>query len=162
MTVEEALLNFISTYGVSILVISVLVIFIIGILKYFNVFGKIKSANTKKFIYYLLDIVLSFGFVAIYYAINDLSFITYLNYGFKTVTAVTAIYAIYENFGLRKLLQALGTCFINFVAKKQIEDAKTAVTTNKTQKKDENVSRETLGTSKVSVSSGTAINNIGK
>ena len=153
MTVEEAILNFISTYGFSILVISVLVIFIIGVLKYFKVFDKIKSANTKKFIYYLLDIVLSFGFVAVYYAINNLSFLTYLNYGFKTVTAVTAIYAIYENFGLRKFLQAMGTIFINFVAKKQLENAKTTLTETKA-KEDKNVSRET--------SSGTAINNIGK
>lgn len=155
MTLEQAMANFITTYGLPILFISIAVIFIIGVLKYFKVFDKIKSANVKKFIYYALDIVLSFGLVAIYFAVDKISFTTYLNYCFKTVTAVTAIYAIYENFGLRKLLRYLGTCFINFVAKKQLETAKESVSKNETPKKVENVSHETRPT-------GTAIQNIGK
>lgn len=153
MTLEEAMANFITIYGLPILFISIAVIFIIGILKYFKVFDKIKSGNVKKFIYYTLDICLSFGIVAIYFAVDKISFTTYLNYSFKTVTAVTAIYAIYENFGLRKLLRWLGTCFINFVAKKQLEVAKETAEQTELKKKD--VSRET-------VTSGTAIQNIGK
>lgn len=153
MTLEEAMANFITIYGLPVLFISIAVIFIIGILKYFKVFDKIKSGNVKKFIYYALDICLSFGIVAIYFAVDKISFTTYLNYSFKTVTAVTAIYAIYENFGLRKLLRWLGTCFINFVAKKQLEVAKETAEQTELKKKD--VSRET-------VTSGTAIQNIGK
>lgn len=155
MTLEQAMANFIITYGLPILFISIAVIFIIGVLKYFKVFDKIKSANVKKFVYYALDIVLSFGLVAIYFAVDKISFTTYLNYCFKTITAVTAIYAIYENFGLRKLLRYLGTLFINFVAKKQLETAKESVSKNETPKKVENVSHETRPT-------GTAIQNIGK
>lgn len=153
MTLEQAMANFITTYGLPILFISIAVIFVIGVLKYFKVFDKIKSANVKKCIYYALDIVLSFSFVAIYFAVDKISFTTYLNYCFKTITAVTAIYAIYENFGLRKLLRWLGTCFINFVAKKQLEVAKETAEQTELKKKD--VSRET-------VTSGTAIQNIGK
>lgn len=155
MTIEQAMANFITTYGLPILFISIAVIFIIGVLKYFKVFDKIKSANVKKFIYYALDIVLSFGLVAIYFAVDKISFTTYLNYCFKTVTAVTAIYAIYENFGLRKLVRCLGTWFINFVAKKQLETAKQSVSKNETVKKEVIVSHETKST-------GTAIQNIGK
>lgn len=152
MTVEQALSNFMEVYGLPILLMSVIIILLIGILKYFKVFDKITNKNVKKFIYYVLDIALSFCLVAIYYAIYDISFKTYLNYCYKTIVATSVMYAIYENFGLRKLLHWLGTWFVNFIAKKQIETAKTQITS----KDAKSVASEK------STSYGTAIQNIGK
>ena len=69
MTVEQALSNFMTVYGMPILLMSVIIILLIGILKYFKVFDKITNKNVKKCVYYILDIALSFCLVAIYYAI---------------------------------------------------------------------------------------------
>lgn len=124
MTFEQQLLNFLNTYGFPILIISCIIILVIGTLKYFNAFAWIKNSDVKKFSYYFLDVILSFGFVAIYYAIFKLDFSTYVVYCLKTIPAVTTLYAIYENFGLRKFLAGIGNFIVSKVAKSQVEKAK--------------------------------------
>ena len=70
-------------------------------------FNKIPSANVKKAIYYILDIGLSFAFTAIYFAIFKQGFSKYLAFTGAEICVVTALYAVYENFGVRKLIQVI-------------------------------------------------------
>ena len=109
--------KYITTYGLSMLVIACLIIAFIGLLKVCKVFSKISSVNVKKVLYYVLDIALSFAFVAVYFAITKQSFSTYLAYTGAEIFVVTTLYAVYENFGLRKLLQVIITAIQNHIAK---------------------------------------------
>ena len=130
MELEQHLINFLGTYGLPVFVISCIIIFSIGILKYFNVFSKIKSTDVKKFIYYTLDIALSFGFVACYFAIFKIEFSGYLLYCLKTIPAVTTLYALYENFGVRRFLKAIGNFIVSKVAKSLVAQEKEKVAKN--------------------------------
>lgn len=114
----DKLLSYIQTYGLSILVIAVSIITVIGILKVCKVFDKIKSKNVKKFIYYALDIALSFGGSAIYFACFHKSFSGYPMYCVAELTVVTTLYAIYENCGLRAFVKYLLSLTINALKKK--------------------------------------------
>lgn len=101
----EQILEFISQYGLPVFVIASCSILLIGILKLCKVFNKISNKNVKKLIYYILNVVLSFGGVAIYYAAFKIGFNSYLMVCLTQVSATTTLYAIYENFGVRKLVQ---------------------------------------------------------
>ena len=103
----DKLLEYISIYGWAILVIAVAIIVFIGILKVCKVFSKIKSSGVKKLIYYGLDVALSFAGSAIYFAIFHKAFTGYVVYSFAQLFVTTTLYAIYENFGIRKLVQYL-------------------------------------------------------
>lgn len=123
MSFEEQILKFLATYGFPILIISCIIIFAIGVLKYFNAFNWIKNKDVRKFTYYILDIILAFGTVAIYYAIYKINFSTYVVYCLKTIPAVTTLYAIYENFGVRKFVAFMGNFIVNKVAKSNVKNA---------------------------------------
>ena len=101
----EQILEFISQYGLPVFVIAFCSILLIGILKLCKVFNKISNKNIKKLIYYILNVVLSFGGAAIYYAAFKIGFNSYLIFCLTQVSATTTLYAIYENFGVRKLVQ---------------------------------------------------------
>lgn len=103
----DKLLAYIQTYGLSILVIAICVIAIIGILKLCKVFDKIKSSEVKKVIYYALDVVLAFAGSAIYFASFHKDWAGYWLYSIAQLGVTTTLYAIYENFGVRKLVQYL-------------------------------------------------------
>lgn len=103
----EQILHYIQTYSLPVFIIATCIIMLIGILKLCKVFDKISSSNVKKFIYYLLDVVLAFGGVAIYFAIFKIDFSGYLMFSLTQIGATTTLYAIYENFGIRKLVQML-------------------------------------------------------
>lgn len=117
----DKLLSYIQTYGLSILVIAVSIIAVIGLLKVCKVFDKIQSKNVKKFIYYALDIVLSFGGSAIYFACFHKDFAGYAMYCVSELTVVTTLYAVYENCGLRAFVKFLLSLTINAL-KKNPED----------------------------------------
>ena len=68
----DKLAGLVSEYGLPVILISIITIFLIGTLKYFGVFKKIQNDNIKKAIYYGLDILLSFGITALYYVIFGL------------------------------------------------------------------------------------------
>lgn len=125
----DKLLEYISIYGWAILVIAVCIIAFIGILKVCKVFSKIKSSSVKKLIYYALDVALAFGGSAIYFAIFHKSFGGYVVYSVAQLVVTTTLYAIYENFGVRKLVQ----CVISLVASwvKKNPDKKLAKTLKK-------------------------------
>lgn len=103
----EKIISYIETYGPSILIISICIIAFVGILKLCKVFDKIKSSQVKKVLYYVIDVVLAFGVSAIYFAIFHKSFsgTGYVMYSVSTLVMTTALYAVYENFGLRTLVK---------------------------------------------------------
>lgn len=101
----EQILIFIAQYGLPVFVIASCSILLIGILKLCKVFDKISNKNIKKLIYYILNVVLSFVGAAIYYAAFKIGFESYLVFCLTQVGATTTLYATYENFGVRKLVQ---------------------------------------------------------
>lgn len=110
----EEILDFIQVHGLAVFVIATIIIAFIGVLKLCKVFSKINNKNVKKCIYYVLDVVLAFGFSAIYFAIFKVNFGTYLTFSITQISATTTLYAIYENFGVRNLVQML----LTFIGKK--------------------------------------------
>lgn len=113
----DKVVEYIQTYGWSILIIAVCVIVFIGILKLCKVFDKIKSSAVKKVIYYGLDVALAFGGSAIYFACFHKSFTGYVVYSVAQLVVTTTLYAIYENFGIRKLVQCLISVVANWIKK---------------------------------------------
>lgn len=101
----EQILGYIERYGLSVFVIACCIIAVIGILKLCKVFDKITNKSVKKLIYYALNVVLAFGGSAIYFAIFKINFSGYLVFSAAQVGTTTTLYALYENFGLRKLVQ---------------------------------------------------------
>lgn len=113
----EQILQFIQNYGLPVFVIASGIIVLLGILKLCKVFNKIQNANVKKFLYYVIDIALAFGGVAIYFAIFKESFADYVTVSLTQITATTTLYAIYENLGARKLVQLFWNWFSGVVEK---------------------------------------------
>lgn len=101
----EQVLNYILAYGPTAFLIGLIIITFIGILKLCKAFDWIKNKDVKKLVYYILNISLSFGVVALYFVIYKLDFSGYLAFSFSQIGSTTALYAIYENLGLRKLWQ---------------------------------------------------------
>lgn len=101
----ERILELIYQHGLPVFVIAYCSIFLIGLLKLCKVFNKISNKNISKLIYYILNVALSFGGAAIYYAAFKIEFNTYLMFCLTQINATTTLYAIYENFGIRKLVQ---------------------------------------------------------
>lgn len=113
----EQILEFIQNYGLPVFVVATSIIVLLGILKLCKVFNKIQNKNIKKFIYYVIDIALSFGGVAIYFAIFKKDFTDYITICLTQITATTTLYAIYENLGARKLVQLFWNWFGGVVKK---------------------------------------------
>lgn len=103
----DKILSYVETYGLSILVIAICVIALIGILKLCKVFDKIQSKDIKKVIYYALDVVLAFAGSAIYFACFHKEWNGYWLYSLAQLATTTLLYSLYENFGVRKLVQYL-------------------------------------------------------
>lgn len=113
----EHILTFIQNYGLPVFVIASCIIAFLGILKLCKLFDKISSKSVKKLIYYIMDIALSFGGAAIYFAVFNRDFSGYVAFSATQVTATTTLYAIYENFGVRKLVQMLLGCVAGWFKK---------------------------------------------
>jgi hypothetical protein len=113
----EQLLAYIAQYGLTVATIAFIVICFIGTLKLCKVFNKISSKQLKKTIYYVLSISLSFGVSALYFVIFNLSWDTYVKFSIAQANATAILYAIYENLGLRKLLQVIATKWIDYIKK---------------------------------------------
>lgn len=120
----EELLMYIESHGLPVFIIASCIIAIIGILKLCKIFNKIESADIKKCIYYALDIALSCIFVAIYFAIFNISWSSYVLFSITQIGATTTLYAIYENLGVRKCVRALITYIKKAMANKSSKFAK--------------------------------------
>lgn len=101
----EQILNYILKFGPTAFILGTIIIAFIGLLKLCKAFDWIKNKDVKKLVYYILNISLSFGVAAIYFAIYNVDFSGYVMFSCSQVGSTTALYAIYENFGLRKLWQ---------------------------------------------------------
>lgn len=102
----EVLTNYITNYGIPVFVIACCIIVFIGVLKLCKVFDKISNAEIKKAVYYGLDVILAFAGSAIYFAAFKIPFdFHYAMFSCTQVGATTALYAIYENIGLRKFVR---------------------------------------------------------
>lgn len=121
---EEMILQFIFTYGWKLALIACSGIFVLGVLKFFNIFEKIEKSK-RKYLYASVSAGISIIASGIYLALvgsfvwSSFGVIAGAIYGINQ-----AIYALYENLGFRSALRTLGTLFINFVAKKQLNQAK--------------------------------------
>lgn len=120
----DHLAEYVSIYGLAILVIAVSIIAFIGLLKLCGVFKKLNNVHVKKAIYYSLDAALSFIGALLYFKIFDKNFDQYVTYSLAQVAVTTMLYAIYENFGIRalirKLINALQTAIKNSKDKRLI------------------------------------------
>lgn len=99
----EAILEFVKAYGLPALIIGVIIIAIVGCLK--PLVAKVTNKDLRKFIFYAVDVGLSFATVAIYYVIFKINFGTYVADAIKQFVAVIVLYAFYEQVGLRKIWQ---------------------------------------------------------
>lgn len=121
---EEMIINFVSTYGWKLALIACSGIFVLGILKFFNVFKKVQKEK-RKYLYAITSSGLSILASAIYLLATGGFHIT----GFAIVSGAIysinqSIYALYENLGFRAVLRKLGNLFIHFIANKELEKAK--------------------------------------
>lgn len=103
----DGVLSYVETYGIAIIVIAICIIAIIGILKLCKVFDKIQSNEIKKVIYYAIDVTLAFVGGAIYFAAFNKDWSGYCLYSIAQLGVTTTLYALYENFGLRKFVKWL-------------------------------------------------------
>ena len=129
----EEITELFKTHSLASVILGWIVICAIGILKYFKVFSKVQNKDLRKAIYMGLNVALSFGFGALYCVIFKVGFGAYLPLVFELVPVALVEYAIYENIGLRKLLQYLGNYIVSVVAKKQIEAQKHQIASGNTQ-----------------------------
>lgn len=113
----EQIISYILVNGPAALVLGTIIIAFIGVLKLCKVFDKIKNKDIKKMVYYILTVALSFGFVALYFTAHDIAFSNYVLFSCSQVGATTALYAIYENLGLRKLWQIALAWFASWFKK---------------------------------------------
>lgn len=104
------------TNGVSVIIISWIIIICVGALKDFGLFSKI-SKGTAKPIFLLIDGALAFGFSAIYFAIFKIDFSGYLLQSITTLIATLSLYATYENTKLKELVKIAKEQFIKVVGK---------------------------------------------
>jgi hypothetical protein len=106
-------------YGLPILIIACAIIVVVGLLKLCKVFSKIQNKGVKKFLYYFIDIALSFAGTAIYFTITKTPFIfsDYLAYSLAQITFTVALYAAYENFHIRGLVQIILGCIAGWFKK---------------------------------------------
>lgn len=121
---EEMILQFIATYGWKLALIACSGIFILGVLKFFNLFEKIEKSKRKH-----LYAGISAGISIIASAIYLVTIGSFNWAGFGVIAGSIyginqAIYALYENLGVRAVLRKVGNLFIHFIANKEIEQAK--------------------------------------
>ena len=121
---EEMIINFITTYGWKLALIACSGIFVLGILKFFNVFEKIEKSK-RKYFYALISSCLAIVASSIYLIIINAFDLSGFAVIAGTIYAMNqAIYSAYENLGFRALLRKIGHIFIYFIAGKEIEKAK--------------------------------------
>ena len=104
---EGLLLGYIESYGLPILVIAACIITLLGILKLCKVFDKISNKEIRKCVFLTIDLALAFGLAAVYFALFNKPFSGYLVYSGAQFVVTVVLYAMYENWGVRKFVQFL-------------------------------------------------------
>ena len=133
---EEMIIQFIANYGWQLALIACSGIFVLGVLKFFKIFDKIEKSK-QKHVYAGISAGVSILASGIYLAIvggfswTGFGVIASAIYGINQ-----AMYATYENSGLRNLVRKIGNLFIHFVAKKELEQAKADIVNDLVVKED--------------------------
>lgn len=120
---EEMVFEFFKQYGWQLTLIACSGILVLGILKFFNVFKKIDESK-QKYVYAGISSGFSIAAAAIYLVATHA--FTWAGFGVAAIAVYTlnqTLYSMYENYGLRNLLQKLGNFFISLVAKKRVANA---------------------------------------
>lgn len=121
---EEMIIQFVSTFGWQLALIACGGIFVLGVLKFFNLFEKIEK-NKRKYLYAGISAGISIIASAIYLvAIGAFNVAGFGVIAGAIYSINQSIYALYENTGFRTALRKLGCAFIHFIAKKELEKAK--------------------------------------
>lgn len=104
--------NFVKDYGWQLALVALVGILVVGILKHYNVFDKVAKGN-RKFIFFPLSAVISVACcVAYVFGVRkewalSLDAVGWVCFCFAIVAYTIVVYALYENLGIRNLLQAL-------------------------------------------------------
>lgn len=117
--------------ALAITIISWITIMIVGIIKDFDLFNKIKK-NLRRPIYLIIDSILAFGLSALYFAIFKIEFNTiFIHFSIKSISITLSLYALYENtklkdlvaIGKEKLVKAIGKNIIDAQVQKIVNDS---------------------------------------
>ena len=123
---EEMVINFFTNYGWQLALCAISGILVLGILKFFNVFKKVE-ASKQKYAYAGVSSIFSIAAAAVYLVLTN-SFV-WTSFGITASAIFTfnqTMYSIYENTGLRSLVQKLGNAIVNAVAKNKVTAAEEA------------------------------------
>lgn len=130
---EQQLTTFVATYGWQLALIALTGIFILGVLKYANIFSKISKENRKP-VYLAISVGLSIIGSAIYLAaIKKFEFGYFAAIAFAILALNQTMYSIYENTNLRDLLHKIFD-EINSKIKSKIEAKENKITEEKEEK----------------------------
>lgn len=129
---EEMILQFITTYGWQLALISCGGIFVLGVLKFFRVFDKIEK-DKRKYVYTAISAGISIGASAIYLlCVGGFVWSAFGVLSGAIYTFNQAIYSMYETLGIRAGLRKLGDVIISIVAKQQLANEKAKITAQET------------------------------
>lgn len=105
----DMLINFVVKYGWQLAVCAAAGIFVLGFAKTIKIFDKISNAQVKKFLYIICAVITSVGASAVYLVIiGQFSWVFLASVTSATFALNQVIYSLYENFGIRSVLQGLG------------------------------------------------------
>lgn len=113
-----AVVSFVKSYGWQLALVALAGIIFVGILKYFNVFEKVDKSK-RKYIYFPMSSVVSLGGCIAYLFFvrseqtHAMTVIDWVCFCIAVVMYTVAVYALYENLGIRSLIQA----FFNAIGK---------------------------------------------
>lgn len=79
----------------------------IGVLKKL-LFDKIQNKDVRKFLLALMSMIFAFGGTTVQFLVKGLSFADYWVYAIVYSISTILVYWLYENFGIRKGLKAIG------------------------------------------------------
>lgn len=104
--------SIIQAYGLPVIIIACIIIAFVGILKVCKVFDKITNKSIKRFIFFLIDIALSFGFTAIYYLIFKVPFAGFVLNSAAQCGFTLMLYSVYEGTVLKDFVKYIWTLIL--------------------------------------------------
>ena len=94
------------------IIVTCSVIFLMGILKKF-IFNKVKNKLARKALLYFCSIVLVFPITALYFVSDNISFTWYWWGCLLSAMLMIVTYSLYENTGLRNIIDLIGGLVVN-------------------------------------------------
>lgn len=94
------------------IIVTCSVIFLMGILKKF-IFNKVKNKLARKALLYFCSIVLVFPITALYFVSDNITFTWYWWGCLLSAMLMIVVYSLYENTGLRNIIDLIGGLVVN-------------------------------------------------